>query len=337
MTDINKLISQINKLLKEADFKTFVFKTPSCNYCYDLIVKKNNIVFIVKIIPNIDNLTDSLTEGIKSLSQLLNSKPLLIGIKNRYQNLEENTIYIRNDLPIISLKTLKNILNKNLYPYILARRGGGVIFLNGERMKSLRKEKRFSRKDLSEEIGVTKRTICSYESERMRPSSETAEKIIDVLDDVSQEIFKKIDIFDWKIKFSFGEEHTFEKSELSSFENHLRMVINDIGITSLWYKKGLAPFELSILSRDYGEEKIENFYPLFSNLSEKEKRLKDLNLQALKHFTKFFHKNALFIVNNEFKIPRSILKDRIPIIKVRDLEKIDDEEEFIQFIKTGTT
>jgi putative transcriptional regulator len=335
--DTEKVINKVNKLLKEANFETFVFKSPSCDYCYDLIVKKHETVFIVKIIPNIDNLADSLIESIKSLSRLLNSKPLLIGVKNRYQSLEKNTIYIRNDLPIISIETLENILQKNLYPYVLARRGGGVIFLNGELMKTLRKEKRLSRKELSEEIGVTKRTVCSYESGRMRPSSETAEKIIDVLEDEERELFKKINVFDWKIKFSFSEKQSFEKSELSSFESHLQTVINDIGITGYWYKKGKVPFELSILSRDYKKKTIENFYPLFSSISEKEKKLKDLNFQALKTFTEFFHKNALFIVNNEFKIPRSLLKGRIPFIKIKDLEKIDDEKEFREFIETGVT
>lgn len=164
---IEKILERINVILKKANYETLVlgnFATKKTKFCFDLLVKKDDLVFSVKIFPNIDNLNTDVLRDIKSLSTILKSKPILIGIRNRYQKLEDNTIYIREELPFITLNTLENIF-KNKYPYILARRGGGVIFLNGTLLKTLRENQSITRKDLSERIGVTKRTLCAYENE----------------------------------------------------------------------------------------------------------------------------------------------------------------------------
>ncbi|MBD3255099.1 MAG: helix-turn-helix domain-containing protein, partial [Candidatus Lokiarchaeota archaeon] len=167
---IEKILNRINFLLRDAGFEMFQFDNlKSGNYCFDFLVKKRNSIFMIKVFPNIDNLNEPVVKNVKNLSVLLNSHPILIGIKNRYDKLEENTIYIREDLPFISLKTFENVLVQNVFPHILARRGGGVIFLDGDLMKSIRIKKGLSRKDISEKLGVTKRTICSYENESMRP------------------------------------------------------------------------------------------------------------------------------------------------------------------------
>jgi predicted transcriptional regulator len=50
-------------------------------------------------------------------------------------------------------------------------------------------------------------------------------------------------------------------------------------------------------------------------------------------FKKLFHVNSLFIVNNDVKIPDSLRKIKVPIVKIRNLEKIDDEEEFIDLVQ----
>ena len=199
---INTVIEKINNLLKKANFETFVlsnFATKKSRFCFDLLVKKGDAVFCFKVFPNIDNLNPALIQDIKSFSLMLKSKPLLIGIKNRYQKLEDNTIYVRDGLPFITFNTFEKILTNNVFPHILARRGGGVIFLNGNLMKEIREEHSITRKELSEQLGVAKRTVSAYENESMRPSEEMAEKILNILE--NNDIFKKINIFKWNIKY----------------------------------------------------------------------------------------------------------------------------------------
>jgi putative transcriptional regulator len=327
------VIEQINNLLKKANYETFSlgsFGTTKSKFCFDLLVKKDDLIFSVKVFPNIDNLNPDIVRDIKSLSLILKSKPLLIGIRNRYQKLEDNTIYIRNGLPFITLNTLEKILMNNIYPYILARRGGGVVFLNGDLMKELREKHLITRKELSEKLSITKRTVSSYENESMRPSEEMAHKILNILED--SEIFKKINIFKWNIQYQMEDKEIFEGIELSEFESHVENIIKDIGLSSYWYKKGSIPFKLSLFSSIDNAESG-GFYPLFSALSEEQSKVNEANINCLKMFNDLFHKTALYIVDNSVRIPGSIKGKEIHIVKIKNLEEVDDEEEFIELIQ----
>lgn len=329
---IEKILQRIDALLKKFNFETLVlgnFTINKCKFCFDLLAKKDDLLFSVKIFSNIDNLNQDIVHDIKSLSLILKSKPLLIGIRNRYQKLEDNTIYVREGLPFITLNTFESVLNEQ-YPYILARRGGGVVFLNGSLMKSLREKHLITRNKLSEILGVTKRTICSYENESMRPSEKIANKISEILE--NNEFFKKIDVFGWTIKRSIEEKEILEEKELTDFESHVQDIIKDIGIFSYWYKKGSIPFKLSLYSPS---DKIilNGFYPLFSGISEEQSKINEMTIQCLKSFTDLFHKTSLFIIDNNIKIHETLRKANIPIVKIRNLEKVDDEEEFIELIQ----
>ncbi len=332
---IKNIVERIDKVLKESKFEIFSFESSTSTknkYCFDSLVKKGDKIFLVKVFQNIDNLNEIILDGIKALSLLLKSKPILIGIKNRYQKLEDDTIYIRNDLPFITLNTLEKILKNDDFPYILARRGGAVIFLDGALMKTLREDKSISRKELSDKLNITKRTICSYENESMRPSHKVASEIRDILD--NSNIFRRINVFDWHFKFEEGSRANFEKVDLDPFESYLQDIIEDIGVSTFWYKRGQSPIDLSISSKTSAIEKGENFYPLFSGVSKETKKITKINLERLLKFANLFHKNALFIVGNEFKIPDLLLKYNVPILKVKSLENMDEEEDLIEFIKT---
>ena len=331
---INAVIEKINNLLKKANFETCVlsnFATKKSKFCFDLLVKKDDAVFSVKVFPNIDNLNPALIQDIKSFSLMLKSKPLLIGIKNRYQKLEDNTIYVRDGLPFITFNTFEKILTNNVFPHILARRGGGVIFMNGNLMKKIREEHSITRKELSEQLGVAKRTVSAYENESMRPSEEMAEKILSILE--NNAIFKNINIFKWNIKYDMDDSEIYEEKELSDFEAHVQDIIENIGISSYYfYKKGAIPFKLSLYS-NINNFKPDGFYPLFSGISEDKNRFDESSFKCLKMFTDFFQKTSLYIVNNNIHIPDILKTDTIPILKIKNLEEVEDEGEFIELIQ----
>lgn len=330
----SKIIDKAASILKGANFEIFVLDNISNKknkFCFDILVKKENLVFSVKVFPNIDNLNPGIINDVKSLSLLLKSKPILIGIRNRYQELEDNKIYIRERLPFITLKTLENILKRQHYPHVLSRRGGGVVYLKGNLMKTLRENQSISRKDLSEKIGVTKRTVCAYENESMRPSENLANKLSEILN--NSNIFRKINLFEWNFEFNFEDNEKKGEQELNPFEEHLQIILDDIGVGSYWYKKGQIPFKLSLYSNIIDNKGVQNVYPLFSGVSEEENKLNAQNYECLKLFREIFNRNALFIINSTVKVPDSIKKKEIPIISIKLLEKVEDEDEFIELIQ----
>ena len=322
MTNVtNAVIEKIKNLLEKANFETFVlgnFASKKSKFCFDLLAKKVDMVFCVKIFPQIDNLNSDVIYDIKSLSTILKSKPLLIGIRNRYQNLEDNTIYIREDLPFITLNTFENILD-NKYPYILARRGGGVVFIDGTLMKTLRENHSITRKELSDSLGVTKRTIGSYENESMRPSEKIAEKLLEILE--NSDLFKKINVFGWHFKSDINNKELVDEKELSPFEARIQDIVKDIGLSSYWYKKGSIPFKLSLYSTSE-KDSTDGFFPLFSGISEEKGKINAMNFKCLTSFTNLFHKTSLFIIDDDIRVPDTFKKETVPIIKIKNLEEV---------------
>ena len=328
---VENIVKKIDTLLKKNKYETFYFSEEKNKFCFDILVKKDNTILLVKVFSNIDNLNETVINGIKSMSSLLQSKPVLIGIKNRYQKLEDDTIYVREDLPFITFNTFEKIIEQNAYPFVLARRGGGVIFLDGALMKDLREKQHLTRKESSEELEVTKRTVCSYENESMRPSLQIGKKILEILNDPNRSIFKNVNVFEWQVKFNIDKDYTSENYDLNPFESHLKDVINDIGIDTHWYKKGIAPFELSIHSKQYSPEFEINkdFYPLFSKVPGEKNELSFKYFIFM--FTRLFQKKGIFIVDNDFKV--SDFFKQIPVLKINTIEELNSEEEFIDLVK----
>ena len=97
-------------------------------------------------------------------------------------------------------------------------------------MKELREQKNITRKELSDELNITKRTLSSYETENMRPSQKIAQKILDLLEDKHQSIFRNINVFEWHVKSTIKNE---VGQELNTFQSHLQDIIEDIGHISL--------------------------------------------------------------------------------------------------------
>ena len=197
-------------------------------------------------------------------------------------------------------------------------------------MNTFSEDHTITTKELSDKLGVTKRTLCAYENESMRPSEKIAKRILEILE--NKDLFKKINIFGWPIKENINNIEILEGKELSEFETHVQDIIKDIGLSSYWYKKGSIPFKLSLYSTS---DKIESegFYPLFSGISEEQGKINEMSFKCLKMFTNLFHKTSLFIIDNGIKIPETFQKEKIPIVKIKKLEKVDDEEEFIELIQ----
>jgi len=165
----------------------------------------------------------------------------------------------------------------------------------------------------------------------MRPSEKIAKKLSNILE--NKDLFRKINIFDWNFKFEIDLKEPQEYVALNPFETHLQAVLDDIGVCSYWYKNSPIPFKLSLYSKVSDDNKERNVFPLFSGVSEEDKKINELSLNCLNKFNKLFRVNSLFIVNNDIKIPDSLRKIKVPIVKIRNLEKIDDEEEFIDLVQ----
>ena len=152
---------------------------------FDFVARRDNALLLVKVLNNIDALSEEVAQELLFLAKHLEGIPLLIGNRTGAGPLEDEVVYYRYNVPIITLDTLHDYLS-GVPPLICAAPGGFYVRLDGERLRSLRNDQDISLGQLARMTGVSRRTIRMYEQGE-RATIEMAEKLAELLgEDVLQ-------------------------------------------------------------------------------------------------------------------------------------------------------
>src|SRR6056297_501151 len=112
--------------LQKSDFEVYNYNLPDIELCFELLARHQSHAFpslLLKFCENIDRLKPHTTQELKLLSHIISAMPVLIGRKNRRDNLQDNIVYERENLIAINDVTFKKIINSPEYPLALAKRG----------------------------------------------------------------------------------------------------------------------------------------------------------------------------------------------------------------------
>ena len=155
---------------------TYGFKTSDIydRSCFDILSRKDDILIILKILVNIDSLTATQAEELSKIAGTFLASPIIIGYKSKHNYLEEDVVYERHELPVISPQTLCNIIVNNIHPEVFAKRGGYYVKINGNLLKELREQNHLSLKELADISHVSRETIYKYEQGNSQTYPETA-------------------------------------------------------------------------------------------------------------------------------------------------------------------
>ena len=117
------LIHQIIDVLQQADFTV----SKRCNIrprSFDLAARKSDTLLFCKVLYNIDGLNEETAREMKSLARYLGGSALLVGAKTRDQMLEDSVVYMRYDIPAVSIQTLFDYFVEDVPPLVAAAPGG---------------------------------------------------------------------------------------------------------------------------------------------------------------------------------------------------------------------
>ncbi|QLH74865.1 MAG: transcriptional regulator [Methanomassiliicoccales archaeon] len=131
---------------------------------FDIVARRDKSLLLIKILSNVDAFSKETADELKILSEALAASPLLIGERSGSGEIEEGIVYSRFSVPIISLKTLSDLLCENVPPFIFAAPGGLYVKLDSELLHKIREDKNISLGTLAEVAGVSRRTIQMYEA-----------------------------------------------------------------------------------------------------------------------------------------------------------------------------
>jgi putative transcriptional regulator len=148
--------------LKEAGFQVSQLCC-SRSSCFDFAARKNNNTLLIKTHSDVDTFSHQDAIELKIIADHVSAASLIISQKTHDKPLEDDTVYSRYAIFVVTEKTIKNIAFQTANPLVYAGPGGYFVEIDGALVEKRRKELGMSVGKLAEMIGVSRRTIYGYE------------------------------------------------------------------------------------------------------------------------------------------------------------------------------
>jgi len=162
--------------LKEGGFQVsqICCSRPSC---FDFAARKNDKTVLIKVNSNVDTFPAQSARELKVIAGYLSAASLIISQQAHGKPLEDDTVYSRNAVFVVTEKTIKNIVLQTANPLVYAGPGGYTVEVDAALIEKRRKELGLSVGTLAAMIGVSRRTLYGYERGMTRASVASAYKL----------------------------------------------------------------------------------------------------------------------------------------------------------------
>ncbi len=296
-----ELLADTRNLLARAGFYVSDICTirPSS---FDFVARRDDTLLVVKVLNNIDALSEDVAKELLLLAKHLEAVPLLIGNRTSSGPLEDETLYYRYKVPILTYGTLNDCL-RGMTPVVTAAPGGFYANLDGERIRQLREEKGISLGQLARAAGVSRRTIRMYEQGE-RATIEVAEKIGSFL---GEEILKPLDLMEFMDEYEFEVERRITDDMLSMVESMGASILPTLRSPF----NALSKLMDELLLVGTNDRRIAERARIMSNIS------------------RVVERHSVFLIESSSK--KSI--EGIPIIEKKELSRIDEPFGLLDLIR----
>ncbi|MFW9830454.1 MAG: transcriptional regulator [Candidatus Thorarchaeota archaeon] len=152
------------------------------DYCFDSIVHEGFAKIAIKVSLTIDDVEPPTRAELSRICPFLRCTPLIIGERTRKRPLQDGVVHTRGSISAITLGTLRRMLEDKKFPLIVAKKGGIYVVVNGAKLKKAREALNFSRGDIANELGLSRRAIYEYERGSMSPTIDVAIQLEQLLE-----------------------------------------------------------------------------------------------------------------------------------------------------------
>ncbi len=166
--------------LKEAGFQVSQVCC-SRQSCFDFVARKNDNAVLVKVNSDVDTFSTHSARELKIISSRFSTSSVLISQQTHGKPLEDDTVYSRNEIFVVTEKTIRNIALKTANPLVYAGPGGYSVEVDGKLVERRRKELGLSIGKLAVMIGVSRRTLYGYERGMAKASVKSAYNLAETL------------------------------------------------------------------------------------------------------------------------------------------------------------
>lgn len=173
------LLGSVQQILARAGF-TVSERCDLRPVSFDLVARREKDLLLLKVLTNVDALSDAVAHEIKLLCRFLAARPILVGLRAGTGELEDGVVYARHDIPIVTPNTLTEYVVEGEAPMVFAAPGGFYVQLDTDALRSARQQLEMSLGAMAQVAGVSRRAIQMYE-EGMSASIDAAMRLEEAL------------------------------------------------------------------------------------------------------------------------------------------------------------
>ncbi len=197
--DLEGLLENAYHVLRRIGDKVDIIEYPTGRRrALDLVCRSRRNIF-ARVVSDAAELNRSDSIELKASAHAYKAKPIVIARYIYGYETEEDVVYERHGLIIISPEGLENIARDQPI-YIVNSHGVYAVRINPKKLRRLREEMGLSLGELAEKLGVSRKAVYEYERGRMNISIDKAVKLLDIF---GEEIFEPVDIFEEEAERNF--------------------------------------------------------------------------------------------------------------------------------------
>lgn len=317
----DQVLVEITELLSNHGFETSNIYDRSC---FDMIARRELILLLLKVLINVDGFSSQQALEIKRLAKTFLASPLIVGFKSKTEPLEEDVVYERHGIPVVAPETLRNMVADEVYPEVLADRGGYFVNIDGEILKEVRERENLSLKDLADVAHVSRETIYKYEHGMVRAYPETAmllESILNIKITLDIDLFKTPEQGTELLDSETASET--EKTHQEIPKEPKELIKLGFGVVPTYR----TPFDAISQSNNRKEKENILLTNLEKNRNQQVLKKMALNVKDLSDITK---KEAVFIMESK-RVVECI--EGIPAVNTQEICEMENCREFIRLLK----
>jgi len=259
-------------------------------------------------------MTDKVANELKTLADLLQGAPLLVGQKSGTKILEDDVVYDRFGIQVITATTLTDHLLDGVPLELHAGPGGPYVNMDQKKISEYRQEQNLSLGSFARSLKVTRRTVQMYE-DGMNASIEVALRIEDLL---GTNVTVPIDILRYKPQIKKqSQTPTFETESFKKFQRDIFSILEKVGYRVIPMER--CPFEA--VSQD--KKKI-----LLTCVDQYDKKLLK-KAQVVSSISKITEKHAVLITDKDTSKTNI---EGTPLIVKKELKKLGSPEDILDLI-----
>lgn len=286
-------------------------------YCFDSIIDEGYARIAIKASQTIDNVEMHVREELYKICSILRCTPLIIGERTRKRPLQDGVVHTRGSISAITLETLRRILVEHAFPFLLAKKGGVYVIMDGDKMKSTREAGGYSRGDIAERMGLSRRAIYEYERGTMNPTIDVALRLEELLDTT---LIEPLNLF--------GTINTSGRSKITQepLSRHTKFTKTAVGVFS---RLGFN----SILANDAPFNLLNSLRPhvILSYLKQRLEHLDEERIDFLAKLADVLDENPVIIASESATVDAI---NGIPVVYLKELLSLHKSSEFIALIQS---